>query len=180
VKLPAEKTDTRATQFTIFFTPNTHHEIPEFIVTVHVSVITFFFMSPRPPSVHCFSCSDVTKIVRELEADKALEDGSINKKNLKKNRIIRKFSTFSMYVFQAYINEYYFAFAWVEVNITILYKSRKKITTGDHCPISLLQTLSKLLELLILSLLQLKIELLQFLKSKLLWLLSTRFHNSSN
>jgi hypothetical protein len=83
VKLQAEKTGTRATQFTIFFTLNTRHEIPEFVVTVHISVRTFFFKSPSPPSVHFFSCSDVTEIVRELEADKAFEDGSINKKRLK-------------------------------------------------------------------------------------------------
>jgi hypothetical protein len=40
-------------------------------------------MPPPPPSVHFFSFSDITEIVRELGADKALEDGSINKKSLK-------------------------------------------------------------------------------------------------
>jgi hypothetical protein len=65
----------KVTQFVRSFTPHTRHEIPEFIATVRFSVRTFSFMSPPAPSVHFFSFSDVTEIVWELGADKALEDG---------------------------------------------------------------------------------------------------------
>jgi hypothetical protein len=83
VKLPAEEADMRATQFERFFTQNTPRN-PRIHSYLHVSVRTFSFMSPPPPSVHFFRCSDATEIVRKLEAEKSLEDGTIIKKRLKK------------------------------------------------------------------------------------------------
>jgi hypothetical protein len=80
VKFFADKSDMRATQFAKFLSQNTSHEISEFIATEHKSVRTSLFMSSPPPSVHVSSCSDITDIVMELEADKGHQDRSINKK----------------------------------------------------------------------------------------------------